>query len=325
MDDDWDLYAVVKGCTTTAVASSDTTNTTTPVNNNNIAPAEDSFLSSGCMSSTFLDDDTSFDFPSLMEDTSDGPFHGLEEFCKEFCMNPSASGITDTTTTQIPSHQQIQPPQEIHQLQPQQMNVQREENPIIGSSFNFRTTNPQPIRPRGRKNQQKKMVREMTQEELSADSWAWRKYGQKPIKGSPYPRNYYRCSTSKGCAARKHVERSPTDPAIFVVSYTGEHTHPRPSQRNSLAGSTRTKFSPAAISGEPTTLPNSSCSSSALASGSSLSPNTPLMEAENAPEINDVEMVEEKVEVEDEDDDMLFPDDIMSEEIFKAFQETEWD
>ncbi|GMN52301.1 hypothetical protein TIFTF001_021445 [Ficus carica] len=30
-----------------------------------------------------------------------------------------------------------------------------------------------------------------------SDFWSWRKYGQKPIKGSPYPRGYYRCSTSK--------------------------------------------------------------------------------------------------------------------------------
>lgn len=46
----------------------------------------------------------------------------------------------------------------------------------------------------------------------------------------------------KGCAARKQVERSNTDPNIFIVTYTGEHMHPRPTHRNSLAGSTRNKF-----------------------------------------------------------------------------------
>ncbi|CAI0475943.1 unnamed protein product [Linum tenue] len=61
-----------------------------------------------------------------------------------------------------------------------------------------------------------------------ADSWAWRKYGQKPIKGSPYPRGYYRCSSSKGCPARKQVERSRVDPTMLVVTYSCEHNHPWP-------------------------------------------------------------------------------------------------
>ncbi|KAJ6811832.1 putative WRKY transcription factor 65 [Iris pallida] len=58
-----------------------------------------------------------------------------------------------------------------------------------------------------------------------ADSWAWRKYGQKPIKGSPYPRGYYRCSSSKGCPARKQVERSRVDPTMLVVTYSADHVH----------------------------------------------------------------------------------------------------
>ncbi|KAK4271739.1 hypothetical protein QN277_020385 [Acacia crassicarpa] len=65
-----------------------------------------------------------------------------------------------------------------------------------------------------------------------SDSWAWRKYGQKPIKGSPYPRGYYRCSSSKGCPARKQVERSRMDPTMIVVTYACEHNHPWPASRN---------------------------------------------------------------------------------------------
>ncbi|KAG6527426.1 probable WRKY transcription factor 27 [Zingiber officinale] len=97
-------------------------------------------------------------------------------------------------------------------------------------------------RSRRRKNQQKKVVHHVAADGLSSDMWAWRKYGQKPIKGSPYPRGYYRCSSSKGCAARKQVERSRTDPAVFIVTYTNEHNHPMPTHRNSLAGITRPKL-----------------------------------------------------------------------------------
>lgn len=52
-------------------------------------------------------------------------------------------------------------------------------------------------------------------------------------------RGYYRCSSSKGCSARKQVERSRTDPNMLVITYTSEHNHPWPTQRNALAGSTR--------------------------------------------------------------------------------------
>ncbi|XP_074574865.1 uncharacterized protein LOC141831408 [Curcuma longa] len=76
-------------------------------------------------------------------------------------------------------------------------------------------------------------------EVVPSDLWAWRKYGQKPIKGSPYPRGYYKCSSSKGCSARKQVERSRTNPNMLVITYTSEHNHPWPTQRNALAGSTR--------------------------------------------------------------------------------------
>ncbi|KAF8060456.1 hypothetical protein N665_1214s0008 [Sinapis alba] len=107
--------------------------------------------------------------------------------------------------------------------------------------------------PKRRKSQAKKVVcipapaamnSRSSGEVVPSDLWAWRKYGQKPIKGSPFPRGYYRCSSSKGCSARKQVERSRTDPNMLVITYTSEHNHPWPIQRNALAGSTRSSSNP---------------------------------------------------------------------------------
>ncbi|KAK4771422.1 hypothetical protein SAY87_031954 [Trapa incisa] len=90
-----------------------------------------------------------------------------------------------------------------------------------------------------RKNQNKQMVQHLTSDGVLSDLWAWRKYGQKPIKGSPFPRSYYRCSSSKGCLARKQVERSCSEPGMFMVTYTGEHCHSQPTRRSALAGISR--------------------------------------------------------------------------------------
>ncbi|XP_065847780.1 probable WRKY transcription factor 7 [Euphorbia lathyris] len=61
--------------------------------------------------------------------------------------------------------------------------------------------------------------------DIPPDDYSWRKYGQKPIKGSPHPRGYYKCSSIRGCPARKHVERAVDDPMMLIVTYEGDHNH----------------------------------------------------------------------------------------------------
>ncbi|KAK7318181.1 hypothetical protein RJT34_02880 [Clitoria ternatea] len=126
---------------------------------------------------------------------------------------------------------------------------------------------------RSKKSQNKSLVKSVTTAEGLDDSWAWRKYGQKPIKGSPYPRSYYRCSSSKGCLARKQVERSNLDPSVFLVTYTAEHTHPHPTRRNSLAGTTRKNNALVAPSSTSTNCSSKSNSSAVIIH----SPRTPLV------------------------------------------------
>ncbi|KAG2690374.1 hypothetical protein I3760_09G183500 [Carya illinoinensis] len=71
------------------------------------------------------------------------------------------------------------------------------------------------------------VVQNSTDSEIMSDGFRWRKYGQKVVKGNPYPRSYYRCTSLK-CSVRKHVERASDDPRAFITTYEGKHNHEMP-------------------------------------------------------------------------------------------------
>lgn len=95
-----------------------------------------------------------------------------------------------------------------------------------------------------RKNKHKiiEVVQQAGGDRVFSDKWNWRKYGEKVIKGSPYPRSYYRCSYTGGCLARKQVEQSTSDPGLFLITYMEEHSHPYPTRRHSQAGRCAQRF-----------------------------------------------------------------------------------
>ncbi|GMJ06499.1 hypothetical protein HRI_004319100 [Hibiscus trionum] len=341
MAEDWDLYAVVRSCTSAAVNTG--RDATVERNNNN--PNENCGSSRedplACLASlTFEEEDDPFTFESGSLHDSYKPFlpvHGGSSGQPNRRHEQTAAaavGIGSPLTSTPASifafggfgNQRKQQPEP--QSSQQQQLQQRDQPPA------------QTPRSRKRKNQLKRSVCHVTADNLSSDPWAWRKYGQKPIKGSPYPRNYYRCSSSKGCSARKQVERSNTDPNIFIVTYTGEHTHPKPTHRNSLAGSTRNKVSSStlqktsavkdsAAEAMPTnTTTIASCYSPR--SGTSLSPispTTPLSAPEDAAAHNaggddSVDMaLETAPESDDGDDDLLIPNVHVDEDLFKGLEE----
>lgn len=79
----------------------------------------------------------------------------------------------------------------------------------------------------------------------SEDGYNWRKYGQKQVKGSEYPRSYYKC-TQQNCQVKKKVERS-LDGQITEIIYKGAHNHPKPQpSRRAILGC---QFSPSETSG----------------------------------------------------------------------------
>uniref|UniRef100_A0A8R7P843 WRKY domain-containing protein n=1 Tax=Triticum urartu TaxID=4572 RepID=A0A8R7P843_TRIUA len=83
------------------------------------------------------------------------------------------------------------------------------------------------------------------------DGYRWRKYGQKAVKNSSFPRSYYRCTAAQ-CGVKKLVERSQQDPSTVVTTYEGRHGHPSPiiahhGARMLMATSADTAYSLAAL------------------------------------------------------------------------------
>jgi WRKY transcription factor 2 len=70
----------------------------------------------------------------------------------------------------------------------------------------------------------------------SEDGYNWRKYGQKQVKGSEYPRSYYKC-THPNCPVKKKVERS-HEGNITEIVYKAQHNHlmPPPNRRSQAIG-----------------------------------------------------------------------------------------
>lgn len=82
------------------------------------------------------------------------------------------------------------------------------------------------VKKKGPKKIRQQRVAFMTKSEIDhlEDGYRWRKYGQKAVKNSPFPRSYYRCTNSK-CTVKKRVERSSTDPTSVITTYEGQHCH----------------------------------------------------------------------------------------------------
>nr|XP_043608261.1 probable WRKY transcription factor 48 [Erigeron canadensis] len=113
---------------------------------------------------------------------------------------------------------------------------------IIADDDQQKTTNKQlKAKKKNPKKEKEPRFAFMTKTEVDNldDGYRWRKYGQKAVKNSPFPRSYYRC-TSASCGVKKRVERSSEDPSTVVTTYEGTHAHPCPMTPRGMFSETTT-------------------------------------------------------------------------------------
>lgn len=129
----------------------------------------------------------------------------------QFTMPSQAENSCVLVTTSLTQH----PVQEIPTLKPKYNTL----DPTEGSYSDHRSHPPS-----------------IVVDKPAADGYNWRKYGQKIVKGSEYPRSYYKCS-HPNCPVKKKIEHS-VDGQISEIIYKGQHNHQRPkSNKRSKEGS----------------------------------------------------------------------------------------
>ncbi|KAG4954897.1 hypothetical protein JHK87_040491 [Glycine soja] len=98
---------------------------------------------------------------------------------------------------------------------------------------------------RGRYNRRKNALTWTILSCTTDDNHAWRKYGQKRILNSEFPRSYFRCSHKydQGCRAIKQVQVDQENPNMLQTTYIGIHTcNGTPMATHSAIGSSSTEW-----------------------------------------------------------------------------------
>ncbi|KAK1367550.1 WRKY domain-containing protein [Heracleum sosnowskyi] len=286
MEEDWGLQAIVRGCT------------------------HDQYATINGLLDFNYQDDLFYDFPDFqgveINNDNSPTVNELDDLYKPFY---------DLTAVQSFSPQILEhadsPVNEV-KFEQEDLKVVEQKESIVVAGPKVASTQTTKYK---RKNQQKRVVVQVTAEGLSSDLWAWRKYGQKPIKGSPYPRSYYRCSSSKGCLARKQVEESYSNPGMFIITYSAEHNHSQPTRRSSLAGTNRQKFS---------ALKRTSSGESCVSSTAIPKESIPIDEVHVSKKIKhekkDRTLDDEQL-VSGDDHEFVIPDSILTDDFFAGFDE----